>query len=66
MLRANYLVKMILLSVNEKKKKNISKQAEPYVKNLPKNSKIITADNIKVTQDLLNKIIDCVFVLSLL
>ena len=65
MLRVNYLVKMILLNVNEKKKK-ISKQAEPYVKNLRKNSKIITADNIKVTQDLLNKIIDCLFVLSLL
>ena len=47
LLLTKYLAKIIFLGINEKKSK-IFKEAEAYMKNQPKSSKIVIDDNVKV------------------
>nr|GFA80280.1 ulp1 protease family, C-terminal catalytic domain-containing protein [Tanacetum cinerariifolium] len=51
MLRAKYMVKILLMSFNEKKK-TLLKQAQAYIKTKPKSSKVLTGNDVKVDEEL--------------
>nr|GEZ03609.1 ulp1 protease family, C-terminal catalytic domain-containing protein [Tanacetum cinerariifolium] len=51
MLRAKYMVKILLMSFN-KKKKTLLKQAQAYIKTKPKSSKVLTGNDVKVDEEL--------------
>ncbi|GJU75747.1 ulp1 protease family, C-terminal catalytic domain-containing protein [Tanacetum coccineum] len=51
MLRAKYMVKILLMSFNEKKK-TLLKQAQEYIKMKPKRSKVLTGNDVRVDEEL--------------
>nr|GEW03941.1 hypothetical protein [Tanacetum cinerariifolium] len=51
MLRAKYMVKILLMSFNEKKK-TLLKQAQPYTKMKPKSSKVLMGNDVRVDEEL--------------
>ncbi|GJT80249.1 ulp1 protease family, C-terminal catalytic domain-containing protein [Tanacetum coccineum] len=51
MLRAKYMVKILLMSFNEKKK-TLLKEAQAYMKVKPKSSKMLTGNNVRVDEEL--------------
>ncbi|GJY22987.1 ulp1 protease family, C-terminal catalytic domain-containing protein [Tanacetum coccineum] len=50
MLRAKYMVKILLMSFN--KKKTLLKQAQAYIKMKPKSSKVLTGNDVRVDKEL--------------
>ncbi|GKB33373.1 ulp1 protease family, C-terminal catalytic domain-containing protein [Tanacetum coccineum] len=52
MLCAKYMVKILLMSFNEKKK-TLLKQAQEYIKMKPKRSKVLTGNDVRVDEELL-------------
>ena len=55
MTRAKYLAKMILISIDEKKA-TLLKEADAYVKQQPKISKLLTYDKFRHNDELFKKI----------
>ncbi|GKA37063.1 ulp1 protease family, C-terminal catalytic domain-containing protein [Tanacetum coccineum] len=51
MLRAKYMVKILLMSFNEKKK-TLLKEAQAYIKIKPKSSKMLTGNDVRVNEEL--------------
>lgn len=59
MLRAKYLVKILVMSLNEKKK-DLLKVAQEYIKMKPKSSKMLIGNDIKVDERLWKRFNDTV------
>ncbi|GKC22228.1 hypothetical protein Tco_1024378, partial [Tanacetum coccineum] len=54
MMRAKYMVKILLMSFNEKKK-TLLKQAQAYIKMKPKSFKVLTGNDVRVDEELLKR-----------
>ncbi|GJX05101.1 ulp1 protease family, C-terminal catalytic domain-containing protein [Tanacetum coccineum] len=54
MLRAKYMVKILLMSFNEKKK-TLLKQAQAYIKMKPKSFMVLTGNDVRVDEELLKR-----------
>ncbi|GKD53010.1 ulp1 protease family, C-terminal catalytic domain-containing protein, partial [Tanacetum coccineum] len=54
MLCAKYMVKILLMSFNEKKK-SLLKQAQAYIKMKPKSSKVLMGNDVRVDEELLKR-----------